>query len=63
MSKNNNEFFKEKKDWSLVKDKLLGCYLAPYFQKVLATGKGALIIRNSIMRKLKKLFPFVKVEV
>ena len=39
MSKNNNEFFKEKKDWSLVKDKLLGCYLAPYFQKVLATGK------------------------
>lgn len=39
MSKSNNDFFKEKKDWSLVKDRLLGCYLAPYFQKVLATGK------------------------
>lgn len=32
-------FFKVKNDWSLIKDKLLGCYLMPYFQKVLATGK------------------------
>lgn len=39
MSKNNSDFFKVKNDWSLIKDKLLGCYLMPYFQKVLATGK------------------------
>lgn len=39
MSKDNSNFFKVKNDWSLIKDKLLGCYLMPYFQKVLATGK------------------------
>lgn len=39
MSKNNSDFFKVKNDWSLIKYKLLGCYLMPYFQKVLATGK------------------------
>lgn len=39
MSKDNNNFFKVKNEWSLIKDKLLGCYLVPYFQKVLATGK------------------------
>lgn len=39
MSKDNNNFFAVKNDWSLIKDKLLGCYLVPYFQKVLATGK------------------------
>lgn len=39
MSKDNSGFFKEKSDWSRIKDKLLGCYLTPYFQKVLATGK------------------------
>lgn len=39
MSKDNSGFFKVKNDWSLIKDKLLGCYLTPYFQKVLATGK------------------------
>ncbi len=31
MSKNNSNFFKVKNDWSLIKDKLLGCYLMPYF--------------------------------
>ncbi|MBQ4528297.1 MAG: three-Cys-motif partner protein TcmP [Clostridia bacterium] len=39
MSKNNSDFFKEKNDWSVIKDKLLGCYLSPYFQKVLMTKK------------------------
>lgn len=52
MAKNNNDFFKEKKAWSVVKDELLGCYLRPYLQKILYTrhsivyvdcfaGKGA----------------------
>jgi len=39
MSKNNKDFFKKKNEWSIIKDKLLGCYLMPYFQKVLMTGK------------------------
>ncbi|MEL7626383.1 MAG: three-Cys-motif partner protein TcmP [Anaerolineaceae bacterium] len=33
------DFFKEKKIWSKVKDELLGCYLKPYFSKVLHTSK------------------------
>lgn len=39
MSKKNDDFFKEKKSWSEVKDELLGCYLKPYVQKVLYTRK------------------------
>ncbi len=39
LSKNNNDFFKEKKPWSIIKDQLLGCYLKPYFSKILATQK------------------------
>ena len=39
MSKNNADFFKEKNKWSEIKDRLLRCYLAPYFQKVLLTKK------------------------
>lgn len=39
MSKKNDDFFKEKKPWSEVKDELLGCYLKPYIQKVLFTRK------------------------
>ena len=35
MSKDNSDFFKAKNEWSKIKDKLLGCYLTPYFQKVL----------------------------
>lgn len=52
MAKKNNDFFKEKKAWSVVKDELLECYLKPYLQKILYTrhtivyvdcfaGKGA----------------------
>lgn len=39
MSKKNDDFFKEKKEWSLTKDAILGCYLKPYFQKLIAFGK------------------------
>ena len=35
MSKDNKDFFKEKKVWSVVKDELLGCYLVPYFSTLL----------------------------
>lgn len=44
MSKKNDDFFKEKKPWSEVKDELLGCYLKPYIQKVLWTGKPIVYI-------------------
>jgi three-Cys-motif partner protein len=39
MPKDNKDFFKTKNHWSEIKDRLLGCYLTPYFQKVLLTGK------------------------
>ena len=33
------DFFKEKRSWSHFKDKILDYYLAPYFSKILRTGK------------------------
>ncbi len=39
MSKKNNDFFVEKKAWSVVKDELLGCYFMPYVSKILHTYK------------------------
>ena len=39
MPKDQSGFFKEKKEWSEIKDSLLECYLTPYFQKVLRTYK------------------------
>lgn len=39
MSKDNRDFFKEKKEWSRIKDDLLACYLKPYFSKIIHTGK------------------------
>lgn len=39
MSKKNDDFYKEKKQWSKIKDRLLGCYLMPYLSKILATKK------------------------
>ena len=44
MSKDNRDFFKTKNSWSEIKDRLLGCYLVPYFQKVLHTGRPILYI-------------------
>lgn len=37
MAKKNNDFFETKKEWSVIKDRLLGCYIRPYFQKLLST--------------------------
>ena len=39
MSKDNSHFFDKKQIWSEVKDQLLGCYLRPYVQKILATHR------------------------
>lgn len=39
MAKRNDDFFKEKKPWSEVKDELLGCYFKPYVSKILHTYK------------------------
>lgn len=44
MSKDNKDFFKKKKDWSEIKDDLLGAYLKPYFQKVLTTKRPILYV-------------------
>lgn len=44
MAKDNKDFFKRKSEWSAIKDRLLGCYIVPYFQKVLTTGKPILYV-------------------
>ena len=44
MSKRNDDFFESKKDWSRIKDTLLGAYLPVYFQKVIHTGKPIVYI-------------------
>lgn len=44
MAKKNDDFFKEKKPWSEVKDDLLGHYLKPYFQKILHTRRTILYV-------------------
>ncbi len=36
-------FFKEKKDWSIFKDKILDYYLTPYIAKIVRTGKPLII--------------------
>lgn len=38
------EFFKEKKEWSKIKDEILLCYLKPYFSKIKNTQKRILYI-------------------
>lgn len=44
MPKDNKDFFKEKKIWSTIKDDLLGCYLVPYFAKILSMGNPILYV-------------------
>ena len=44
MAKKNDDFFKEKKPWSEVKDDLLGHYLKPYFQKILHTRRTIIYV-------------------
>lgn len=39
MAKDNKDFFKAKNSWSEIKDRLLGWYLRPYFQKLLTSHK------------------------
>lgn len=39
MSKDNSHFFDKKSEWAVIKDSLLQCYLVPYFQKLLHSGK------------------------
>jgi three-Cys-motif partner protein len=44
VAKDNSDFFKQKKIWSEVKDELLGCYLVPYFTKILSMGNPILYV-------------------
>ncbi len=44
MPKDNRNFFKQKKIWSEVKDELLGCYMVPYFNKILSMGNPVLYV-------------------
>lgn len=44
MPKENRDFFRQKKIWSKVKDALLGCYLVPYFNKILAMPNPLLYV-------------------
>lgn len=44
MSKDNKDFFVAKKDWSKIKDSLLGWYIRPYFQKLLKSGRPILYV-------------------
>lgn len=44
MPKDNKDFFKKKQNWSEIKDSLLGWYIKPYFQKLLATNKPILYV-------------------
>ena len=39
VAKKNDDFFLEKKAWSIVKDELLGCYFKPYVSKILHTNR------------------------
>ena len=54
MSKDNTNFFKAKNDWSKIKDKLLGCYLTPYFQKVLVAPQRILCKRFSTKSRISR---------
>ncbi len=44
MPKDNSHFFDKKYVWSEVKDELLGCYLVPYFSKILTMQRPLLYI-------------------
>ena len=40
----SNDFFEKKKDWSLLKDQIIGNYLKPYIAKILSTRKPLVIV-------------------
>ncbi len=39
MLKDVKNFFKKKREWSIIKDELLACYLKPYFSKIINTKR------------------------
>ena len=43
MAKDQSDYFKEKRVWSKTKDSILGCYLAPYFSKVIPFSKDGIV--------------------
>jgi three-Cys-motif partner protein len=44
MAVDHDEFFEEKREWSKIKDKVLGSYMPPYFEKVKRLGKKIVVI-------------------
>lgn len=44
MVKSTEKFFEKKKEWSMIKDSVLSCYLKPYFSKIRMTKKPILYI-------------------
>lgn len=44
MSRNNDDFFKVKKEWSKCKDALFACYFKPYFSKIVQQGNPVVYI-------------------
>ena len=43
MAKDQAEYFQEKKRWSKTKDSILGCYLFPFFQKVMTASRNGIV--------------------
>lgn len=43
MAKDQSDYFKAKQVWSKTKDSILGCYLAPYFSKVIPFSKDGIV--------------------
>lgn len=43
MAKDQSEYFEEKHVWSRTKDSILGCYLTPFFQKVMAASPNGIV--------------------
>lgn len=43
MAKDQAEYFQEKKRWSKTKDSILGCYLPPFFQKVMTASRNGIV--------------------
>lgn len=43
MAKNQSDYFMAKQVWSKTKDSILGCYLAPYFSKVIPFSRDGIV--------------------
>jgi three-Cys-motif partner protein len=44
MAIDDDEFFSEKREWSKIKDKVLGSYMPPYLEKVKRLGKRIILV-------------------